>query len=103
MDVSTSVIVNNTLALTDYSYMSATAYTTQNVVVAIAASSSMAVNARLKWEDENDTAETWTPISDNSESWTPISDQSETWDAISDNSESWSPIADNSESWQIAA
>jgi hypothetical protein len=95
--------VNNSLVLSDYSYMAATAYTTQNAVVPIVSTSSMSVNARLKWEDENDTPESWSAISDNSETWTPISDTSETWDAISDNSESWSPIADNSESWQIAA
>jgi len=71
--------VNNGIVLSVYSFMEVAAFTTQNAVVAIADTSSMAVNARLKWEDENDTAETWNPISDNSEAWTPISDQSETW------------------------
>jgi hypothetical protein len=103
MAVSTSVIVNNSIVLTNYSYMAVTANTTQKAVIPIVATSSMAVNARLKWEDENDTAESWSTISDNSETWTPVSDQSETWTAISDSSETWSPIADNSESWQIAA
>jgi hypothetical protein len=103
LNVSTSVIVNNGIVLSVYSFMEVVAFTTQNAVVAIADTSSMAVNARLKWEDENDTAETWNPISDNSEAWTPISDQSETWNAISDSSETWTAIADNSETWQIAA
>ncbi len=98
-----SVIVNNGIVLSVYSFMEVAAFTTQDAVVAIADTSSMAVNARLKWEDENDTAETWNPISDNSEAWTPISDQSETWNAISDSSETWTAIADNSETWQIAA
>jgi hypothetical protein len=75
----------------------------QNARVEIISLSTMVVNARLKWEDENDTAETWSAISDNAETWTPISDQSETWDAISDSSETWTAIADNSETWQIAA
>jgi hypothetical protein len=103
MDVSTSIIGSTGFNVVATSEMVVDTIRRQPGAIAFTESSSMTVNARLKWEDENDTAETWTGISDNSETWTQISDQSETWTAISDSSETWTPIADNSESWQIAA
>jgi hypothetical protein len=36
-------------------------------------------NARRKWEDEPDTAETWTDISDTSAFWTDINDETTIW------------------------
>jgi hypothetical protein len=57
--------------------------TIQSAAAAVTSTSSMTVNANLKWVAESDTSETWT--------------------AIGDTSETWTPIADNSESWQIAA
>lgn len=71
--------------------------------IAFAGYSSITVNARLKWINETDTAETWTQINDTSETWDPVSASSETWTAVGDSSETWTPVADNSESWHIAA
>jgi hypothetical protein len=103
MAVSTSIIGSSGLVIVATSSMAVDAQRRQPGAVAFTESSSMSVNARLKWEDEEDTAESWSAISDNSETWTPVSDQSETWNAISDSSETWTAIADNSETWQIAA
>jgi len=103
MSVVTNIIGSTGFNIVGTSTMAISATRRQPGAVAFTETSSMAVNARLKWEAESDTAESWSGISDNSETWTPISDQSETWTAIGDTSETWTPIADNSESWQIAA
>ena len=39
-------------------------------------------NARLKWEPNADTPETWTEIVDTSEIWTEVADTAETWTEI---------------------
>jgi len=85
------------------SSMEVAAIRRQSFALLLAAQSSMAVDAGLKWQAESDTSETWSAIGDTSETWTSISDTSETWSGIDDTSESWTPIADNTESWQIAA
>jgi hypothetical protein len=103
MTVSTSVIVNQSMLIEAASGMSVNGVRRQSFDVVMAALSSMAVDARLKWVAETDTSETWSAIGDTSESWTPISDTSEAWAEIEDTSESWTPISDNSETWQIAA
>jgi hypothetical protein len=103
LTVSTTILGNSGFAVIGTSVMVVNAQRRQPGAIAFTETSSMAVNARLKWEAESDTAESWGAISDNSETWTPISDQSETWTAISDSSETWTAIANNSETWQIAA
>jgi hypothetical protein len=57
-------------------------YYTTNGSTTISASSSIIALARKKWENEENTAETWTAIADTSESWTPAPSISENWSNI---------------------
>lgn len=45
----------------------------------IASTLTFSASARYKWEDEPDTAETWTAISDQSATWTDVADNSTIW------------------------
>jgi len=103
MTVSTNIIGSSGATMAGQSSMEVAAIRRQSFALLLAAQSSMAVDAGLKWQAESDTSETWSAIGDTSETWTSISDTSETWSGIDDTSESWTPIADNTESWQIAA
>lgn len=48
-------------------------------VTAIVTSCIVAANARLKWELESDTPETWTQSSAASDTWTPAASAADTW------------------------
>ena len=47
--------------------------------ITFACDSGFVANARKKWENEVDIAETWTTVNDQSEIWTPVTDTSEIW------------------------
>jgi hypothetical protein len=49
------------------------------VPIQIDSTSSVVIFGRKKWENEDNTPETWNPISDTPEIWTPISDTTENW------------------------
>jgi hypothetical protein len=83
MTVRTSVIVNQPVTINAQSAVSINGVRTQSTPILIESTSSMSVDAVLKW--------------------TPESDASTSWDAQSDTPETWTPISDNSETWQIAA
>jgi len=74
MTVETSIIGSIGVQVVAESGMSISATRRQRVAIVFAGVSDMAINARLKWMPEPDTAETWTAISDTSETWTPIAD-----------------------------
>jgi hypothetical protein len=80
------------------SFTSSAIYIAQPLIT-FSCSSAMYAFARKKWENEDDTPETWNAISDTSETWTQISDTSESWNSISDSSSSWTQISDTSETW----
>jgi hypothetical protein len=51
-------------------------------VSTIQGSSSIIVSARLKWIEDADTPEDWTPIPDASDIWTPVADTGEIWNRV---------------------
>lgn len=58
-----------------------------------------AANARLKWEQEPDTPETWVAAAAASDIWTPASPASETWTPAAAASDIWTPAADAATTW----
>ena len=101
--VGSNVIVNQSLIIESTSTSSVDSRSIIDFACLIADTSSMTCFARLKWEDEADTAESWTTQPDTAESWTPVAGAVQTWTTQPDTAESWTQVSDNTEIWQIAA
>lgn len=77
--VSTYATLNFTSTFLTESVFTSSVKYTANQQITFSFASNIVALARKKWENEVDTAETWTPISDNSEIWTQVTDNSEIW------------------------
>lgn len=68
----TSVILQTQISVVGESAFSASCIYIGQPTMTFECASGLVINARKKWENESDTAETWTPIENTSETWTRI-------------------------------
>ena len=101
--IDSNVIVNQAVTIEAAGDLDILSNRVISFAAAFADTSSATCYARLKWEDEADTAESWSQQADTAESWSVITGPSSTWTNQPDTAESWIPASDNTEIWQIAA
>jgi hypothetical protein len=79
--------------------LTATCNRVQSASCAVSAAATLTCVGRKKWEDDPDTAESWTPIADTAESWSAASDTVVAWTPASDTAETWTPASDTARTW----
>ena len=75
MTVGSSVIVNQPVVIVAESELIVDSLKVMSFEVGINCASFMYAFGTYKWNNQSDTAETWTPISDTSETWIPVTDR----------------------------
>ena len=82
IEVGSQVIVNEPVTFVASSDVAITGQRIHVVPFTMLCTSGMVANGVYKWDNDQDTSESWSPVNDTSETWTDVPDTSESWSQV---------------------